>query len=82
MLLYAVRACSRSRHKPSGLIGGKTMRLVLAALCLSVFIPAVATAAIPRPESRSATVKADVQVADYYSGKKHCRKVGSATVCN
>jgi hypothetical protein len=60
------------------------MRLALAALCLSVFIPAVATAAIPRSENRSAAIKAQaqVQVADYYSGKKHCRKVGSATVCN
>lgn len=58
------------------------MRLVLAALCLSMFVPAVATAAIPRSENRSAAIKAQVQVADYYSGKKHCRKVGSATVCN
>lgn len=58
------------------------MRLVLATLCLSVFVPAVATAAIPRSENRSAAIKAQVQVADYYSGKKHCRKVGSATVCN
>lgn len=58
------------------------MRLVIAALCLSVFVPAVATAAIPRFENRSTAVEAHVQVADYYSGKKHCRKVGSATVCN
>lgn len=58
------------------------MRVFIAAACLGFFAPAVALAALPRSESRSATVKQQVQVADYYKGNKHCRKVGSATVCN
>lgn len=58
------------------------MRLVIAAICLSVCVPSVVLAAVSRSESRAAAVKQQVQVADYYKNNKHCRKVGSATVCN
>lgn len=59
------------------------MRVALAAVCLSLFIPAAASAAIPKSaESDGSAAKSKIQVADYYKGGKVCRKVGSATVCN
>lgn len=58
------------------------MRLAVLAICLAVLVPAAAHAAIPRQSKEPAKVEKQVQLADYYSGKKHCRKVGSATVCN
>lgn len=58
------------------------MRLAALAACLAVLVPAAANAAIPRQPNERVKVEKQVQVADYYSGKKHCRKVGSATVCN
>lgn len=58
------------------------MRLAVLAACLAVLVSAAANAAIPRQSKEPIKVKEQTQLADYYSGKKHCRKVGSATVCN
>jgi hypothetical protein len=58
------------------------MRLAVLATCLAILVPAAADAAIPRQSKEPAKVEKQIQLADYYSGKKHCRKVGSATVCN
>lgn len=66
-----------------GVKGNDRMRVALAAVCLSLFIPAAAFAAIPKStKTEVSAAKSKIQVADYYKGGKVCRKVGSATVCN
>lgn len=59
------------------------MHSIILAASIAIVLPAVSWAALPGANDKAGVRSTNgVQVADYYSGKKHCRKVGSATVCN